>query len=177
MKRHQQITTVTATASNGDSASGQSGSGTRIGGLLRTAGRNRRDAKIFLDTLVRLNAAHPEGRSHFSCAEPHAVAILLNKGHALSDITIHTAQQRGLGRTIMECTQCSRWIYCGQFSEPDSLAAPSSYSGHQPELANLADFIVSRPVRGRRGRRGGRGGRGSAAGQSPTPAPTPDPAP
>ena len=84
-------TTVKATG-NGITVKGSSGSGPQVGFLLRTCKSRNPDAKLFYNMLVRLNEKRPRGRrSYFSCAEPHAVALLLAKGVKLEQIKIGTA--------------------------------------------------------------------------------------
>ena len=136
------MTTINASA-NGVTKQGTSGNGSSIGRLLRNAKARNSDAGEFLDMLAKLNKSYPKLRSPFTCAEPHAFALLLSNGAKLSEITIvGMAEQRELNRTILECDNCSKWLYNGSYTEPDfPVKVSEGEARRSADLSNHQDLV------------------------------------
>ena len=104
-------TKVTASG-GGRSVTGFSSNGPRaqsINQLLRRAPR-RAEGRLFLFILQNVNPLSDpsDRRTGFSCAEPHAVAQLIAKGVALSEIRVDPASDdKGL---MAECPVCAQWL-------------------------------------------------------------------
>ena len=140
-------TTVNAKGKN-ITVKGRSRSGKHIGKLLRSS--IYPDAKEFLLMLGKIKKNNPSHfRSPFSCAEPHAFALLLSKGVKLHEISlIGEARQNHLNRTITECDNCSQWLFLGKYSEPffeeevtESQAKKSAdLSDHEDFVLDMSDF-------------------------------------
>lgn len=106
-------TQVKATG-GGESVTGYSSRGPRrqsIPQLLRTA--RSADAGFFLYILQNVRPLSDRGdhRTGFSCAEPHAVALLLAKGVALSEIQVGAASDAS--GQMAECPVCLQWLNGG----------------------------------------------------------------
>ena len=136
------MTTVNARTKT-KTAKGTSGRGKQIGTLLREARLRYPDAGKFLDMLAKLDKSYPELRSPFSCAEPHAFAQLLSKGAKLSEIEIvGIAEQKELNRRIQECVNCSKWLFNGQYAEPDFREEVSVEEARRSaDLSSHQDFV------------------------------------
>jgi hypothetical protein len=100
------MTTINATA-NKKTYKGQSGSGHAIGILLKNS--QNADAKKFIGYLAGLKEKNGTGRSPFSCAEPHAVALALRAGASLDDIRLDF-EAKEKSREIEYCSNCVNWI-------------------------------------------------------------------
>jgi len=136
------MTTIKASA-KGVTKKGTSGNGPSVGRLLRKARASNPDAGEFLDMLAKLNSFYPNFRSPFSCAEPHAFALLLSNGAKLSEIEIvGMAEQRELNRTILECDNCSKWLYNGSYTEPDfPVKVSEGEARRSADLSNHQDLV------------------------------------
>lgn len=135
-------TTVNASCEN-TTVKGRSGNGRNIGRLLR--GSRNPDAREFLLMLEKIKKRNSSGsRSPFSCAEPHAFALLLAKGKKLHQITlVGEAKQTHLSRTISECDNCSQWLHNNQYSEPYfEEEVTESDARRSADLSDHSDFVL-----------------------------------
>lgn len=132
--------------------------GRRIDQLLRSARTD--DARLFLYILsnVKKLSDRADRRTGFSCAEPHAVALLLSKGVRLSQIKVGTASDRGGLKP--ECPVCSQWMHHDgsiddeawrrEYEGPEEVAEEVPPLQPPPVALNLKDENQFPPLGGRR---------------------------
>jgi hypothetical protein len=151
-----QCTTVKASgrktgASAETTVTGHSSSGEEVGRLLKQS--DNPDARTFNDILAavsRKKGGRSRGGSAYSCAEPHAVAQLLDQGFRLSQIRVALASEgRGLMNT---CRYCSEWLDNGWIVDdvlrereqpsPEEQSTPAE----QAPFRNLQDYPEEWPT-------------------------------
>ena len=126
---------------------GHSGNGHRIHFLIQKA-KHKEDARDFYNALVSLEKERKLKRklmqpahytSVFSCAEPHAVALLLSKGARLGDIRLPVEAYGEYG-SIQYCRNCEKWIDNGVIVLPDrDDTASTSLSSYSADLSDYED--------------------------------------